>query len=118
MTIPPEPIEIRAPEGARMMEIRWDDGVTTHHPHRILRAFCPCAICQGHTGRIVYTESVDALPDSALEIRDLATSGSYALRLTWGDGHNTGIYTFRYLRELAPLWEATNDEVRTATFGR
>lgn len=114
----PEPLEIRAPEGARMMEVRWDDGVTTHHPHRLLRAFCPCAVCQGHTGRIVYLESVDDLPDEALVLRELGTSGSYALRMTWGDGHATGIYTFSYLREIAPLWDKTNEEVRTATFGR
>ncbi len=101
-----------------MIEIHWDDGVITHHPHQTLRAFCPCAVCQGHTGRIVYSEAADALPTEALALAELAISGSYALRLTWGDGHATGIYTFAYLRVLGPLWELPDEDVRTATFGR
>ena len=35
-----------------------------------------------------------------LEIKDLTIVGRYALNFRWSDGHETGIYSFRYLREL------------------
>jgi DUF971 family protein len=42
-------------------------------------------------------------PDSIsekIEIRDISIVGRYALNFRWSDGHETGIYSFRYLREL------------------
>ena len=41
-----------------------------------------------------------------LEIKDLSLVGRYALNFRWSDGHETGIYSFRYLRELC---EASNE---------
>jgi DUF971 family protein len=35
-----------------------------------------------------------------LEINDLQLVGRYAINFRWSDGHETGIYSFRYLREL------------------
>lgn len=35
-----------------------------------------------------------------LELREIERVGNYALGLTWGDGHSTGIYTWRHLRAL------------------
>jgi DUF971 family protein len=76
------------------MEIDWADGHRSVLPHAILRGFCPCASCQGHQGPIRFQEGGD------LELVDLEEVGNYALRLVWGDGHDTGLYSFRYLREL------------------
>ena len=101
----PEPVEVRAPEGARVLELDWSDGVTTRYAHRALRGFCPCAHCQGHQGPIEWVAATDELDDAALELTDLAEVGQYALSLTWADGHATGIYSFQYLRELGRLVE-------------
>jgi DUF971 family protein len=88
------PVELRAPRGARTLEIDFADGHHATYPHEILRGYCPCAVCQGHQGPIRY------VPGGNLELKDLGEVGDYALQLTWGDGHATGIYTFVFLREL------------------
>jgi DUF971 family protein len=88
------PVELRAPRGARTLEIDFADGHHAVYPHEILRGYCPCAVCQGHQGPIRY------VPGGNLELKDLAEVGDYALQLTWADGHATGIYTFVFLREL------------------
>lgn len=96
------PAEVRAPRGARLLEIDWDDGKTSLIRHIVLRGFCPCAVCQGHKATVTW---VDAPSDEALEISDLEQTGSYALRIAWADGHQTGIYSFKFLRELGELHE-------------
>lgn len=110
-----EPVELRAPQGARVLEIEWSDGVTTRHPHAVLRGFCPCAHCQGHQGPILWAGDFEG---QALEIGSLEEVGSYAIRIAWGDGHSTGIYTWRHLRELGALEGEPIDRVRRARFGR
>jgi prepilin-type processing-associated H-X9-DG protein len=88
------PTAVKAPHGARVMEISWADGHVSQLSHEVLRGYCPCATCQGHGGAIHYVAGGD------LELRDLSQVGNYALQLVWGDLHDTGIYTFRYLRRL------------------
>jgi len=113
-----EPLQIRAPRHARLMEIDWEDGETTLHPHRTLRGFCPCAVCQGHGGGIEWLSSAETLPDEALELVELKASGQYAVQLSWADGHATGIYTFTYLRELGALFGERVEALREKSFGR
>jgi DUF971 family protein len=79
------------------MDISWADGQRTTYPHEILRGFCPCAGCQGHSGTIRFQGG------NNLELTEIERVGNYALGLTWGDGHNSGIYTFRFLRTLGDL---------------
>jgi DUF971 family protein len=76
------------------MQISWADGLTSTIPHEILRGYCPCAHCQGHGGTIRFVRGGD------LDLREIEQVGNYALSFTWGDGHGTGIYTFRWLRAL------------------
>ncbi len=87
-------VSVRAPHGGRVMEIEWGDGHKAVLPHEILRGYCPCAHCQGHGGTIKF------VPGGDLDIRDIQQVGNYALQFTWGDRHDSGIYTFRYLRSL------------------
>ena len=109
------PTEVRAPVGARLLEVDWDDGKTTFFRHVVLRGFCPCAVCQGHEGAI---EWVDVQGDSALELSGLHETGQYGLRLEWGDGHATGIYSFRFLQDLAELHGEDEGEIRKRSFRR
>jgi DUF971 family protein len=87
---------IRAPKGARVMEIDWADGHKSRYPHRVLRGYCPCAGCQGHEGPITFREP----GDHQLELEDLAPVGNYAIELRWFDGHASGLFSYRYLRAL------------------
>jgi DUF971 family protein len=45
-----------------------------------------------------------------LELRNIEQIGNYALGLGWGDSHDSGIYSFRYLRALGDLLDAQGTE--------
>ena len=92
-----EPTEIHAPRGADWFEVRWADGAVTRLSNRLLRGYCPCAGCQGHTGSIRYR------PVGEVSLETIEEVGNYGLSLGWSDGHSSGIYSFKYLRELASL---------------
>lgn len=79
------------------MEIDWGDGYAGRISHALLRGFCPCAECQGHDGPIRYVEG------GSLELDAIEEVGQYAVQLAWGDGHRTGIYSFRHLRRLCEM---------------
>ena len=89
-------VRVRSPRGAAVTEIDWKDGHTGIYPHSILRGYCPCAGCQGHSGNIKF------IPASGrqLEIDEFEPVGNYALQITWFDGHGSGLYSFKYLRAL------------------
>jgi DUF971 family protein len=90
------PITVRSPRGARTTEIDWADGHRGVYPHAILRGFCPCAGCQGHSGEVRFVETTDAQQ----ELDHIEAVGGYALALRWFDGHASGIYSFGFLRSL------------------
>jgi DUF971 family protein len=94
------PTAVKAPHGAQVFEVTWADGAKHSYPHEILRGYCPCAGCQGHSGEIRFQEGGNQ------ELREIERVGNYALSFTWGDSHSSGIYTFRYLRTLGELLEA------------
>ena len=108
---PVTPTRIHAPHGASFTEITWSDGKRHRYPNAFLRGWCPCAGCQGHGAALRFRSGHNS------ELRDLVPAGSYALRLVWGDGHDAGLYTYRYLRELAARPEVTQLEDAGATGG-
>lgn len=95
-----KPTHVKAPHGASTLEITWGDGHRSALPHELLRGYCPCASCQGHSGTIKFQSGGN------LEIRELAQVGNYALSFSWGDAHDAGIYSFRYLRSLGDMIDA------------
>lgn len=99
MTAPipyPEPLEVRHEKSARRLVISWDDGHVSPYTLDYLRSWCPCASCQGHAPGARYLDLRDQ------ELVHVEAVGNYALGFTWGDGHSTGIYSFRVLRGLCP----------------
>lgn len=95
-------VRVRSARGADTTEIDWADGHKGIYPHAVLRGYCPCAACQGHTGAIRF---VAQAPGPALELDEIEPVGAYALRLVWFDGHGSGLYTFSYLRSLCQCAE-------------
>jgi DUF971 family protein len=86
------------------LRIRWEDGVETITPLDRLRAACPCATCRAMREERA-RNPLAVLPRAAnpaemTTVRSAELAGSYALRITWMDGHDTGIYDFRLLRSL------------------
>ncbi|HVF49625.1 MAG TPA: DUF971 domain-containing protein [Pyrinomonadaceae bacterium] len=92
-----EPRELMQ-EGEASLRITWADERVCRYGAPALRRACPCAQCVNEwTGeRMLQPETV---PDE-LTIADVNIVGRYALNFRWSDGHETGIYSFRYLREL------------------
>lgn len=109
---PPFPTKLRSPRGASVTEIDWSDSAVTRYAHQTLRALCPCAQCQGHDRGIRWLESIERASKLTLEISELEQVGNYAIGFTWADGHTGGIYTFEYLRELGPLFNAPVERLR------
>src|SRR5690242_9319228 len=92
-----EPREI-SQESDTMLRSTWADGVVCYYQAASLRRACPRAQCVNEwTGE--RTLRPEAIADE-VEINDLAIVGRYALNFRWSDGHETGIYSFQYLRDL------------------
>jgi DUF971 family protein len=92
-----EPREI-AQESDNRLRISWADDRVCSYDAADLRRACPCAQCVNEwTGQRVLNPA--AVSDE-LTIADLSLVGRYAINFRWSDGHETGIYSFRYLREL------------------
>ena len=79
--------------------VKWKDGRETVFPARFLRLACPCAGCiEEMTGRKVLNES--SVPDDVHPL-SISPVGRYAIQIQWSDGHNTGLYTWERLFDLA-----------------
>ena len=95
------PLKRRKPETILARDdlyILWKDGHESRYPFFMLRDSCPCASCIDEmTGE--KTLKTTEIP-SNIRIRQSEYIGNYALRINWSDGHNTGLYSFKYLRAL------------------
>lgn len=92
-----EPSEI-SQESNSLLRITWADGRVCDYQAANLRRACPCAQCVNEwTGQ--RTLQPEAISDE-VEINDLSIVGRYALNFRWSDNHETGIYSFQYLRDL------------------
>ena len=84
------------------LAIRWNDETESYFKLEFLRRACPCAACGGEPdvmGRIE-RPSVSYV-GSSFRLIGWQLVGGYALQLRWGDGHDSGLYSFRYLQRLA-----------------
>jgi DUF971 family protein len=85
------------------LAIKWDDGSETYLRLEAMRRACPCAGCQGEMDVMghLHKGPEQTLTPTSFQLAGLQTVGSYAVQPIWADGHNTGIFTFEFLRELA-----------------
>ncbi|MGH8225353.1 MAG: gamma-butyrobetaine hydroxylase-like domain-containing protein [Gammaproteobacteria bacterium] len=97
----PRPIEIRARREPRELYVRFDDGVAFTLPFEYLRVFSPSAEVTGHGGGprllIAGKENVG--------VKAIEPIGQYAIRIVFDDGHDSGLYSWRILRELGENFE-------------
>lgn len=99
---------------SRGVTIDWSDGHKSEFANEYLRDECPCASCTGAHGTEPQRSSYTAEKASAtaaspfqmfrpkLRMDSIEEVGSYAIRIYWNDGHNTGIYSFDHLRDICP----------------
>ena len=90
------------------LSFSWSDGRDDIISLRILRDACPCAGCKGETVLLhTYTPPpMQSNTPGRYDLKGVELVGGYALKFTWGDGHNMGIYTWEHLRNLS----ATGDD--------
>ncbi len=87
------------------LTIHWSDGRETVYPLRHLRRMCPCAGCQGERDLLGRTllPVISTTYDGPITALGAELVGNYAIRIIWSDSHSSGIYSFRYLRQIEPL---------------
>ena len=86
------------------LAISWNDGTESFLKVETLRRACPCAACGGEPdvlGHIARPQV--SYSDKSFELVGFNLVGGYAVQPSWADGHNTGIYSFTYLRRLGQL---------------
>lgn len=104
--LPPEqasPVDVKVRLREEEIRISWADGVESVYPFVYLRKKCPCASCRTDRQKKVNPLHILAkAPPAKVTVANAELVGNYALQLTWSDGHNTGIFDFRYLRSIDP----------------
>jgi DUF971 family protein len=93
-----EPEAIEAEDATNTLTITWSDGHVSQHNITHLRWLCPCAECKGEWGMPGKLQATAALTPRQTRLEDVRPVGRYALQPIWGDGHNSGLYTYEYLR--------------------
>lgn len=112
------PRELRLRPGGRLLDIEFEDGVRFELSSEYLRVMSPSAEVRGHnaTERVTLGGKRNCLIVSAEPV------GVYAIRLTFDDGHSTGIFTWDYLRELgatfAEKWDSYAAELKAKGLDR
>jgi len=86
--------------------VDWSDGNSTVLPYRWLRGQCPCAQCVDEWTGVRRVGEAD-VPFN-VEPKTVNSVGRYAIRIVWNDGHDAGLYSHQYLRELSARYAASS----------
>lgn len=90
------------------VRIAWADGFHSTYSLDYLRQICPCASCnelrRNDDPLRVFKSNVATRGELQRE-HPVEKVGNYALQFFWADGHNSGIYTFGFLRQASPAQE-------------
>lgn len=110
----PRPVDIRLHQASRRLEISFDDGRTAMLSCEYLRVYSPSAEVRGHGAG----QEVLQVGKESVNITGIEPVGNYAVRLTFSDGHDTGLYSWDYLYDLAEhqdtLWQAYLERLAAA----
>ena len=91
------------------LKVTWDDGHVSLYPMSYLRQECPCAACKGEVlfGKVYRPASLPVFMPGMNDLEALAPIGGYGVQARWKDGHDTGIYSWDYLRAICPCEECS-----------
>lgn len=98
----PRPIDIRLHQASRLLEIKFDNDTECMLSCEFLRVYSPSAEVKGHG----YGQEVLQIGKEDVNIVGIEPVGNYAVKLVFSDGHDTGLYSWDYLYELAKNYEA------------
>jgi DUF971 family protein len=112
------PTEIKLRKNSRLLVVAFDDGASFEYTFEYLRVHSPSAEVKGHgPGQETLQLNKENVAITAVE-----PIGHYAVRLVFDDGHDTGLYTWTYLRELGDdmqsNWQSYLDRLQAAGYAR
>ena len=118
----PASIKVHKTNGSTM-DIVWNDGHQATYTFTYLRDCCPCALCNDerekqHRRPDQPSSAEDSGPlmmfKPILRPTEVAPVGNYAIRFSWNDGHQHGIYSWDYLRRMCLCDACLSARERTA----
>jgi len=114
----PWPKEIRLNTGKNKLTVGFNNGGIFEFEAEFLRVLSPSAEVQGHS-----PDQRKTVPGkSEVLIKAIEQVGNYAVRITFDDGHDTGLYSWEYLHELgqeqAERWQAYLEELEAKGLSR
>jgi len=114
----PNPTEIKLHQASRVLEIAFADGRAFRLPYEFLRVHSPSAEVRGHGPG----QEILQVGKRDVAIKEVEAVGRYAIRPTFSDGHDTGIYSWEYLYELGlrqdELWDRYLERMEAAGASR
>ena len=105
--VTPKKVRVKKSEGTGI-EIDWKDGHRSVWNFAWLRNACPCATChedREKTGRLPGVakpkeKALLVMYEAPVKPLEVTSVGKYALKFKWSDGHESGIYSWEYLRRM------------------
>jgi DUF971 family protein len=114
----PVATELRLRTTSRLLQVSFQDGAVFELPFEYLRVHSPSAEVKGHGPG----QEVLVTGKSGVGIRAIEPVGQYAVKLVFDDGHDTGLYTWKYLYELGrdreTNWERYRSRVAATAIDR
>jgi DUF971 family protein len=110
----PSPVSLTLHGASRVLEVGFSDGKTFRIPFELMRVYSPSAEVQGHG------PGQETLQTGKREVTivDMESVGHYAIKPTFSDGHDTGLFTWEYLYFLGAqqdeLWADYDKRLRAA----
>ncbi len=98
----PWPTELKVDKDRASLTVSFEDGAAFTLPAELLRVMSPSAEVQGHSPE----ERVTVPGKRLVRIARIEPVGNYAARIIFDDRHDTGLFTWAYLRELGENKEA------------
>lgn len=106
------PSAINLHKASKTLTLKYPSGEEYHLPAELLRVHSPSAEVQGHGKPILQFGKIN------VGLLKIEPAGQYALKLTFDDGHDSGLFTWEYLYQLGvrkdELWQDYLAELKAA----
>ena len=98
------PRRIQVDRAGGWLELEWSDGDVKRALLSEVRQACPCALCDDLRNDDKKSQGLHMITEKetpSAELSEVTPVGNYAIQIRWSDGHDTGIYTYSLLKQLA-----------------
>ena len=114
----PAPTALTVHEASRVLAVAFSDGASFRIPFELMRVYSPSAEVPGHGPGLVVLQT----GKRNVTLVNLEPGGNYAVKPTFSDGHDSGIFSWDYLYELGQqqdaLWKQYAERLAAAGVDR